>query len=322
MTWRRGVASILALALAACAPAVATLPPGPVAAGPAIAIAATPVSLNPQDPAQDRIGEFVYAGGAALSSGDTARFHGLSELDLLPNGEIVAITDEGDLLRARLVHDRQGRLTGLSNARLSALAGPDGKPLPDKASSDAEGLAALPGGDLLVSFERDHRILLYPADGSAPRLVPAPAGPFPPNGGMEALFADPTAGRDAYVTAGEDSGETWTCRLSAACTPGPTLAKPKEFGVVAGRKLPDGRTAWLLRAWDPIRGSRIALIVRDGERETARLELARPLTVDNFEGLAVAPQPDGALRFYLLSDDNFQASQRTLLLAFDWTPRD
>jgi hypothetical protein len=33
------------------------------------------------------------------------------------------------------------------------------------------------------------------------------------------------------------------------------------------------------------------------------------------------PRADGAIRFYLLSDDNFSKLQRTLLLAFDWRPQ-
>jgi hypothetical protein len=52
----------------------------------------------------------------------------------------------------------------------------------------------------------------------------------------------------------------------------------------------------------------------------ARLDMAPPLTQDNFEGLAAVPRPDG-VRFYLLADDNALATQRTLLLAFDWQPR-
>ena len=51
-----------------------------------------------------------------------------------------------------------------------------------------------------------------------------------------------------------------------------------------------------------------------------RLELARPLTTDNFEGVDVLPGKDGGLRFLLASDDNFSTEQRTLLLAFDWKP--
>ena len=117
------------------------------------------------------------------------------------------------------------------------------------------------------------------------------------------------------------ASSTWTCRLAGGCTPGPVVAKPAEFGLVAVARLSDGRTAWLLRAWDPIRGSRVTLTIQDmSGRELGRLELARPYTVDNYEALAADPGKDGTIRFYLLSDDNFQSIQRTLLLAFDWTP--
>jgi hypothetical protein len=50
------------------------------------------------------------------------------------------------------------------------------------------------------------------------------------------------------------------------------------------------------------------------------MDMAPPMTVDNFEGLAAVPRTDGSVRFYLLSDDNGLAHQRTLLLAFDWRP--
>ena len=48
--------------------------------------------------------------------------------------------------------------------------------------------------------------------------------------------------------------------------------------------------------------------------EVARL--AAPLSVDNFEGIAV--RRDGTRDFvYLISDDNFLGLQRTLLLKFE-----
>lgn len=316
------IGALLALvALAACAPSHAPLPASPVATGGQITVSSTPVPLNPQDLGQQAIGDFTYAGGVALSAEDTARFHGLSDMWLTPDGKVRVISDEGDLLIGELVFDGAGRLAGLGRVALSALAGPDGKTLPGKQEADSEGLALLPNGDRLVSFEQNHRILVYPAKGGPPRLAPSPAEPFPANGGMEALDAQPSAGRDAYITASEDSGKTWTCRLSGGCTPGPAIAKPPEFGVVATRSVPGGRRAWLLRAWDPVRGSRVTLTIHDDKGEVARLDLARPLTVDNYEALAVAPAKDGAIRFYLLSDDNFQKSQRTLLLAFDWKPK-
>ena len=46
----------------------------------------------------------------------------------------------------------------------------------------------------------------------------------------------------------------------------------------------------------------------------ARFE--RPLTVDNFEGVATVQGEDGETLVYILSDDNFNFLQRTLLLLF------
>jgi hypothetical protein len=310
---------LAALTLAACAQEPPRLPAAPLAAGAGVAITASAVPLNASDPAQEQIGAFRYAGGLVLSSAATARLHGLSDMAITDGTELTAVSDEGDLLKARIVLDGEGRLAGLTDARISPLAGLDGKPLPGKLEADAEGLALMANGDLLVSFEQRHRIWLYPAGGAPPRPAPSPEADFPANGGMEALGPDPFAGPDAYVAGGEESGQTWNCRLSTGCTPGPVVAKPSEFGLVALTRLSESRTAWLLRAWDPLRGSRVTLAIREGEREVGRLDLARPYTVDNFEALAVTPGPNGATRFYLLSDDNFQSSQRTLLLAFDWT---
>ena len=313
--------ALAALTLAACAQQAPALPSTPLAAGPAIAVAAAPVPLNPADPAQERIGDFRYAGGLVLSSADTARFHGLSDMAIRKGVDLTAVSDEGDLLKARLVLDKAGRLVGLEGARISALSGLDGKPLQGKLESDSEGMALLANGDMLISFEQRHRIWLYPADGAPPREAPAPDASFPANGGMEALGPAPDLGPDAYLAGGEVSGQTWTCRLSAGCTAGPVIAKPPEYGLVALTRLPEGRTAWLLRAWDPVRGNRVTLTIQDAHgAEVGRLELARPLTIDNFEAIAAVPAKSGAVRFYLLSDDNFQSSQRTLLLAFDWKP--
>lgn len=306
--------------LTACAPAPAPLPENPVAAGPLIAVSAEAVPLNPARLEQMAVGDFVYAGGLTLSASDTSRFHGLSDLIVSPDGRLAAISDEGDRIEARLVLDSAGRLTGLSDVSLSPIAGLDGRPLGNKASSDAEGLARLGDGDELISFEREHRIWRYPADGGAPTIAPAPQAEFPANGGMEALAADPERGADAYVVGGEDSGQTWLCRLSAGCEPGPAVEKPGEFGLVALRRLPGDQTAYLLRAWDPARGNRIVLTIAGPAGEVGRLEMSRPLSVDNFEGMDFVPRPAGGYRVYLLADDNFQASQRTLLLAFDWTP--
>lgn len=323
MTIARGAAGALisALLLTACmSSAPAQLPHAPVPVGPAITVQSTPVPLNPEAPAQDRLGDLIYAGGLMLTSDQTARLHGLSDLDIQPDGALVSESDEGDLFHGRVVLDAKGRLIAVTQGRMRFLSGLDGKPLPGKEEADAEGLARMANGDLLISFERDDRIWLYPADGRPPHAVPSPDVKFPPNLGMEALATDPDRGATAYIAGGESTGRTWSCTLTTTCVEGPTVPLPPTFNLVATRRLPKGRTAWLLRSYTPVTGNAVTLRVTDADgRVIEEQTLRRPLTADNFEGLAAVPGPGGKIRFYLISDDNFSPSQRTLLLAFDWT---
>ena len=289
-----------------------------------IEIDVDPVPLNSQNPSDLTIGNFVFAGGVKLSSRQTDQLHGLSDLLVTDTGWLTAIGDEGIVFDAQLRFDAAERLVGLTEARFTLLTGEDGLPFADKQEADAEGLVRLPNGDLVVSFEQRHRIWLYPAGGGPPRPVaaPVPDVPFPANGGMEALAGDPDAGPDAFIVGAESSGQTWTCRVSApSCTRDFTVEKHQEFGLVALTRLPGMQTAYLLRAFDPERGNRIALQIFRSNTLVDQMDLARPMTIDNFEGLAAVPRSDGRTRFYLMSDDNGSPTQHTLLFAFDWTPR-
>lgn len=320
---------VLALLGVACAPLAAPLlPEAPVPAGTGIAIEALPLPLDPADPTRTRLGNFVYAGGVALTSRQTSRLHGLSDLRIWPDGRVLALGDQSDLLEARLRLDAEGRLLGLDDARLSALKDETGADLyaGGQKHFDAEGIAELANGDRIVSFEQEDRILVFPHGGGLPRRAPTPDHPFVSNQGMEALAADPAAGPDAYRVGDEASGRIFLCRLSTRCE-ATGQVELEGMQLVAMDLLPDGRVAYLLRTYTVLTGERIRLRIEgpDGRRIDA-MELARPLTIDNLEGLAAVPGPDGRVRFYLVSDDNFgtyngvATGQRTLLLAFDWTP--
>jgi hypothetical protein len=286
-----------------------------------VAVESKLILLNPQDRSQTTVGDFHYAGGVAITARDTDQLHGISDLEIAGNDRLVAVTDFGSLITARLVFDAGNRLTDLADVRITQLRDEDGTLPADKADVDAEGIALLPNGDRLVSFERRHRILLYPSGGDRPRRVPAPDEAFPANGGMEALGADPDAGDEAYIVGAEVTGATWSCQVNSTCRQGPTVDMPEGFGLVAMRRLPGSRSVYLLRAYDVARGSRVLLQIVASGKVAAQLDLAPPLTVDNYEGVAAVPGSDGGFRFYLVSDDNASASQRTLLLAFDWRPR-
>ncbi|RAK51540.1 esterase-like activity of phytase family protein [Phenylobacterium deserti] len=311
------------LLLAGCAQDTARLPPAPVAYGPAIEVQATPVPLNPLVPSQTGVGRFTYAGGLKLSSDQTSRLHGLSDLKAWPDGRFIAQGDQGDQLEGRLVLDQAGRLVGLTATVLRELKDGQGRQLfalGDR-ERDAEGIVEFANGDRLISFEQNHRILLYPGDGGPPRSAPMPDVEFELNGGMESLAPYPQAGADAYLVGEENTGRTWLCRLSTSCASHRTVQLSEDFRLVAMDALPGGAVAHLLRGWELLHVTRsiIRVVSQDG-RIVDEVRLGPPLSMDNFEAIAAVPQPDGRLRFYILSDDNFSDAQRTLLLAFDWTP--
>lgn len=316
----------VALALAGCAQPMAPLPESPVAVGAAIQVDAEAVPLDPTNPARDRIGRFVYAGGVALTSRQTSRLHGLSDIKVWPDGKLLAIGDQSDLLEARIVLDPAGRLAGLTGATLVSLKDPTGVDLfaGGYREYDSEGVARLANGDLLISFEQHDRILLFPKAGGLPRRAPQPDARFTDNKGMEALAGAPDVAADAYRVGLEDSGHTYVCRLSAACVRDRDLPLDGSE-LVAFDNLPGGGLAYLLRSFSALRGNVIRLKVLDrAGRLVDEMEIARPLTVDNLEGVAAVARPGGQVRFYLVADDNFgfydgrPTGQRTLLLAFDW----
>lgn len=320
----------LGLILAVLAAAALAGPPAhgqsPVA-GP-LQVEAEPVAMDPAHPDADRAGPFRYAGGLVLKGPRERGFGGLSDLRIGPGGALTAVTDQGGLLRARIVLDQKGRLTGFEDAALEPLTDQAGKPLEGKLDADSEGLAIWPNGDLMVSFERRHRIWLYPARGGPPRSLPIPTIEMPPNQGLEGLSTAPSRGPGAYW-AGVEGGSVWLCRKTRACVRWRGMPGP-GFGcrLSALTEAPGRRLVILHHCYNPITGSSrvrvevVAIPTRPADTAPiqAELKIATPMTVDNLEGVAAGPAPKGGLRLYLLSDDNFSDDQRTLLLAFDLPP--
>jgi hypothetical protein len=284
------------------------------------------VALFPEAPDRTTLGPLTYVGGLVLTARGTSRFGGLSGLDGDSEG-LVAVTDAGDLVRFRVRLDRSGGVVGASDAALAGLLDVSGAPLSgDKQEGDAEGLVVDAGG-LTISFEHRHRILAF-ADASRPgQRLPSPdARALPANEGMEGLAAYDD---DALLVGGE-SGRFWICpRTGETCRDAPlTRDFDDSFKPTGLDRIGDERR-WVgvFRAFDPVRGPRVVVaeVLPAAEGGFTARELARltpPATVDNFEAVAAEHRPGGAVRLYLLSDDNFSARQRTLLLAFDWRPNE
>lgn len=322
--------------LAGAALAAALFISGPAQAEP-IAITAKPVALDADDASRDKIGNLTYLGGLRLRSGAKG-FGGFSGLDISSDGtRLIAVSDFGRRLDARLVYSKD-RLTGVSDARLAPLTGLNGKPITGKGEGDAEEITRL-GGAMLVSFERHHRILAYPADGSKLRAIAPPGGleRAPANGGIEALTALPGGRLLAILEA--------ATAVSNMASSGASLAwirndrswmklhyvRTGKLSPAGAATVPAGKGAGdvlvIERHWSLLAGTRVR-IARLGANALAKAEpgamlhprqiarLEAPLTVDNFEGIAIWRGPGGAAYVYLISDDNFNPLQETLLLLF------
>ncbi|RMD86743.1 MAG: hypothetical protein D6807_09165 [Alphaproteobacteria bacterium] len=302
-----------------------------------VTVASRPLDLyTPPRPERGRrIGALEFLAGLELKS-DRPEFGGFSGLAVDDAGtHILALSDGAFWLSARL-HLEDSLPVGITDAWMAPLRGPNG-PLVAKEDRDAEALIGVPGG-FIVAFEHHQRLLFYPDTApwqDVPTLlhqhgervqVPAQVLDNPPNGGLEAgvRLAD---GRlllfSEERSAGPGLKRAWLLdpdgRAAALA-----YAAPKGFGATAAARLPEGDILLLLRNFTRVRGVTVLLhripagavaadSVLRGE-ELARL--APPLTVDNLEGLAVRRDGTGRTLLYLISDDNFNPLQRTMLLVF------
>lgn len=287
--------------------------------------------LNSEGERLAGIGALSFRGALDISARDS-RFGGLSGLVIAPDGErLVAVTDEGNWVAASLSYDERGWLAGVADGEIGPLPGITDKQRKNKHFLDAESLARLPDGGLMVSFERYHRFWRYPNGAfplaQAPQVWPSPAGfkSLGDNEGIEALTSLGD-GRLLAIAEGADDGAD---RVPAYLWDGAAwqtldYARHQDYRPCGATLLPDGDLLVLERRFSFLSGVAIRLRrvaradIQPGARLEGRLlgELRAPLLVDNLEGVDARLGPDGETLIYLLSDDNFNALQRNLLIMF------
>ncbi len=289
-----------------------------------IDLAITPVQLRA--PADALAKGVRYAGGWALESGDP-RFGGLSGLAHGGERTLLAVSDGGAFVW--LDYDESG--APAPAARLAEMLDAAGEPFGPKRESDAEGLAVREGL-AFVSFERDHRVLAYDlsscgaaARGAAVFSLPASLardigsnrgaeGVALTDGGALLLGLETLVGDAAPILDIGDSAQT--SLASARLMEGGGLP-------LTGLDIVGDQIFSLHRSYSPATGNLIAIARASHAAGADRFEgvpiirLARPATVDNFEGVAARRKDDGSYRLFVISDDNFSDRQRTLLMAFD-----
>lgn len=296
-----------------------------------IEIRATPVPLDTDHPERVDIGRLQFLAGFELRALHEG-WGGFSDLELMADGaELRAVSDRGFYLRLPLAHDAAGRLLQPKQGDLARLIGTDGQPISGKRGADAEAMARISDGTLIIAFEQRHRFVRYPPGRlpteTRPELLAPPEGlsRLPANGGIEAMVALSQGRLLAFAEDpldGDPDGIAWL--RDGAGWHRLKVARSLLFRPTAAALLPNGDVLLLERRFTLIGGvaarlSRVSAgAIRPGGLVTPHplAELASPLTVDNFEGVAVGRGGPGQAIVYLMSDDNTNALQRTLLLQF------
>ena len=303
-----------------------------------IEVRALPVTDFLRGSSQTQFGALRFLGGLELVSKDHA-FGSLSGLDFTPDGKtLYAVADTGFWFRATLTADATGRPTGLADTVIGPVLGDDGKPPQEKIDADAEGLRLVEhDGALtaLVSFEQTARVRAFAAPdvaASTPVKVTLPkfVRGIRRNQGLESIAVAPagSALAGSIVVIAERSldaaGNHRGFILSGPQAGTFFIRRSDDFDISDAVFLPDGDLLILERRFSFSGGFAMRIRRIAGAAIAAGATVDGPVLmesgsgyqIDNMEGLAVRPGPAGTTLLTLISDDNNNLLQRTLLLEF------
>ncbi len=321
----------------------------PFIAPESIKLNAQPVELNNVSNEGPKLVSFLksadlsgieYEAGYHLTS-DDPRLGGISGIDTLASGDLLAVTDQGDFLWVGM--DEFDNIQPVS-LLISPMKSSNGQVFDSKQEADAEGLT-VDNGLALVSFEQTHRVEAFDLEtcggnARASRVFDLDkkrhnVEKISMNGGMEAL----TLTADGGLILGVETLKNDSAQISIS--PESDFADFKHLLNAGGKKkmtgadylaLDDahGELYSLHRHYSPLSGTQISLlqtpVTQDSSGEyqlgasKELVSLKPPGITDNFEGIAVRREDDGQIRLFIVSDDNFSPKQRSLLLIFNILP--
>jgi hypothetical protein len=298
------------------------------------------ISFAPFLPGIIQFDKLEWRGGIVISSDDD-RFGGYSGLVFSDDGtKLVAVSDRGWWFSADVAYE-DDRVVALDKAKSARLLGPGGKVIANNHARDAEGLTVYRGkgldGWLLVALERRERMLLYNFGRhgfrASPKTInlPSAAKKAKFNQELEAVgrFGAGTQLAGSIIALSErfldNDGNIRGWLIGGARAGAIAVRRSADYDITDLAILPDGDVLILERRFNAIKlaGMRLRRIahadIKPGATLDAEilLEANQPLkSVDNMEGLAIHRSPGGELRLSIISDDNFNPLQRTLLLQF------
>ncbi len=286
------------------------------------------IALNENAPQDRKLGRLTFLDGWKLTS-DNTEFGGISALHAQGGDSFLALSDSGMLFGFTVPDADRMAARRSFIVPLPGIAAPQS----DKKLRDTESWAFDPGtGRIWIGFEHSNAITRYAPSFARQQAVvrPPEMAEWPSNGGAEAMLKMP-GGRFIVFSEEAYGPDNSSEALIFSGDPASVNAKAVRFGyrppqgyrVTDAALLPDGKVILLNRRFTLLEGVSAAISIADPAAIVASgawegQEIARlkpPYTVDNMEGIAVT-QESGETIIWLISDDNFQSFQRTLLLKF------
>lgn len=254
-------------------------------------------------------------------------FGGFSGLIISEDGtNLLAVSDRGQFVQAALLRE-DSQIADVTNVRRAQVLRKNGQFAPRPIGRDTEGLALMPNGALMVSFEGQHRVERFSRPGAIPRAVAwhADFDQMPKNAGFEAIataadgtvYAMPEApiGAENVVQVFALKGGAWRKAF--------TLNRDKQFQPVGADIGPDGRLYILERGFNGFgfrtraRSFDISGMRASDEKLLFQKGIGRH---DNLEGLSVWRDDQARIRLTMISDDNFRLIQRTEIVEYVIAP--
>ncbi|MBV8792178.1 MAG: esterase-like activity of phytase family protein [Pseudolabrys sp.] len=297
-----------------------------------IAVQAAPISsFDLRDPNRVRFGALEFRGGLELTSPHPA-FGGISGLLMKPDGEnFIAVTDNGSWLTGHISYGDGGEPAVISDLEIAPVLGPDGTPLAAKGWFDLEALAQDANGMLYVGIERVEQIVRFDfkRDGVAARGIPIPVPDdfksFTFNKSLECIAVLPDNTLVVITERSLDAqGNHRSYLLNGSSVQRFSVKRSDDYDVSDCAMLSPATMLLLERRYSPARGVAIRIRKLAVASFTKGAPVDGPILmeadigyqIDNMEGLGIHKNARGETILTLISDDNFSAVQRNLLLQF------
>ena len=283
----------------------------------ALALAAAPAIAEPK---LEHVSTYVWERPESY-------FGGWSAIEVHDGGSaFIAIGDNAQIFQGKFRRTGEA-IAAIPKRPIGALKDTDGVAFFQKDGEklgDSEGIALLSDGRMAISFERDHRILIYRGDEAPVRAPVFPqADTLALNRGVEALAVD-AAGRLVAIPEAIPPGATgfpvWRWEGDEWSTVF-YLRHTLGFRPVGADIDAQGRLFLLERAFRLFGfQSRIRLLDLDAPNPEGEVIWQPAMgAFDNLEGLSIWTDNSGELRITLISDDNHQRFQETQIVEFRLT---